>query len=159
MGEHGFLINQIQALKNKVVKKEEYDQLKEKHGKLKAKYREKAKELNAKEKTLSEKLYPRLIAQNKLLQSEYNDQLYLNAEYKKECKCGLNAQRRLAMVPSPDLPPNPCLDSPGLVSPSIMTVAGSLVLFMLGGVVFRRCLRKRRQPKEITDMASVRIDP
>merc|ERR1711964_466146 len=58
-------------------------------------------------------------------------------------------RRRLATVPSPQLPPAPCLDSPTIMSPSIITVAGSLALFMLGGVVFRRCLRKRRPSKEI----------
>merc|ERR1711964_460556 len=67
-------------------------------------------------------------------------------------------RRRLATVPSPELPPTPCLDSPSLMSPSIMTVTSSLVLFMLGGVVFRRCLRKRRPTKEIADMTSIRID-
>merc|ERR1711900_141952 len=81
------------------------------------------------------------------------------AKYEQCENCRVRDGRRLATVPSPDLPPTPCLDSPTLMSPSIMTLTGSLVLFMLGGVVFRRCLRKRRQPKEITDMASVRIDP
>merc|ERR1711964_264654 len=72
-----------------------------------------------------------------------------------ECDC---ERRRLATVPSPEIPLTPCLDSPSLMSPSIITVASSLVLFMLGGVVFRRCLRKRRSTKEIADMTSVRID-
>merc|ERR1711964_467083 len=45
------------------------------------------------------------------------------------CSVHDHGSRRLAAIPSQELPPTPRLDSPTVISPSIMIVASLLVIF------------------------------
>merc|ERR1711964_248317 len=62
---------------------------------------------------------------------------------------------RRRLIAAPPVPPTPCLESTSAFS--LSSIAASLGTFLIGGLLLRHCLRKRRHAQEPAELAIYRL--